>query len=275
MGLADQIREASEFLRAKVDIQPKVGLILGSGLGELADQITSPIHVTYQSIPHFPESTVEGHKGQLVIGELGGKQVVAMQGRFHYYEGYSMVQITFPVRVMKQLGVETMIVTNACGALNETFKPGIFMFIEDHINLTGDNPLIGENLQDHGPRFPDMSSAYDKQLIRLGLEIAQQLEIEVATGIHTAVSGPNFLSRAELKMIKKMGSDTIGMSTIPEVIVAVHSGLKVLGISCVTDMAVPEQLEPIDHEKVMEMAAQSKPNFIRLVSEIIGQMEIE
>lgn len=275
MGLADQIREASEFLKAKVDIQPQVALILGSGLGELADQITSPIHVTYQSIPHFPVSTVEGHKGQLVIGELGGKQVVAMQGRFHYYEGYSMVQITFPVRVMKLLGVETIIVTNACGALNETFKPGIFMFIEDHINLTGDNPLIGENLHDHGPRFPDMSSAYDKQLIRLGLKIAQRLEIEVATGIHTAVSGPNFLSKAELKMIKKMGSDTIGMSTIPEVIVAVHSGLKVLGISCVTDMAVPEQLEPIDHEKVMEMAAQSKPNFIRLVSEIIHEMDIE
>ena len=206
-----------------------------------------------------------GHKGQLVFGEMGGKQVVAMQGRFHYYEGYSMAQITFPVRVMKQLGVETIIVTNACGALNETFKPGIFMFIKDHINLTGNNPLIGKNLQDYGPRFPDMSSAYDKQLIRLGLEIAQRLEIEVATGIHTAVSGPNFLSKAELNMIKKMGSDTIGMSTIPEVIVAVHSGLKVLGISCVTDMAVPEQLEPIDHEKVMEMAAQSKPNFIRLV----------
>ena len=210
-----------------------------------------------------------------MIGHLEGKRVVAMQGRFHYYEGYSMQAVTFPVRVMRLLGVHSVIITNACGALNGNFQPGNFMFIEDHINLTGNNPLIGANLEEFGPRFPDMSKAYPKELIALGKRVAKERNIEVKTGVHSAVSGPNFLSKAELAMVRKLGADTIGMSTIPETIVAVHCGMKVLGICCVTDMAVPDSLEPIDHDQVMAMAAQSKPNFIQLVSGIISEIDSE
>ncbi len=272
MNLVTQIEEALAYIKGCTTMQPSLGLILGSGLGEMADSLNNAVKIEYKDIPHFPVSTVEGHAGRLVVGELNGKTVVAMQGRFHFYEGYSQQQITFPVRVMKALGVQTLIVTNASGGLNPDFNPGLLMFIEDHINFTGDNPLIGENHSELGARFPDMSTAYDASLVALGKEVAKDLDIQVASGVHTAVSGPNYVSKAELRMIRGWNSDTIGMSTVPEVIVAVHSGMNVMGICCITDMAVPDMIVQTTHAEVMEMAEKTKPKFIRLVSEIIGRI---
>ena len=269
MNLLDKINQAAEYIKNSVAFKPSIGLILGSGLGELADEIENPIKINYKNIPNFPVSTVEGHAGQLVIGELNGKKVIAMQGRFHYYEGYTMEQVTFPVRVMKALGVEKMIVTNACGGLNPDFNAGMLMFINDHINFTGDNPLIGINHNELGPRFPDMSTAYSSELISLGQKVAKEQNLNVAEGIYTAVSGPNYVSKAELRLIRNWGSDTIGMSTVPEVIVAAHTGIEVLGISCITDMAVPDSLESVSHAQVMEMANKVKPDFIKLVKGIV------
>lgn len=267
-----KIEAARDYILGKISETPTIGLILGSGLGPLADQIPDPVRIPYEEIPHFPVSTVAGHAGRLVIGKLGGKQVLAMQGRFHYYEGYSMQEVTFPVRVMKMLGIETMVVTNACGGFNPEFEPGTLMFIRDHINFTGDNPLMGHNLDDLGPRFPDMSSAYDPELIQLGQGVADKLGIDTKSGVYTCVTGPYYCSKAELKMVRAFGSDTIGMSTVPETIVAVHMGMKVLGISCVTDMAIPEHLEPLDHEHVVEVANRTRPKFISLVTGIVEAM---
>lgn len=260
-------------MKKNTAIQPKIGLILGSGLGEFAEEITESTKISYRDIPHFPVSTVSGHAGLLVTGMLEGKTVTAMQGRQHFYEGYGMQQITFPVRIMKNMGVDSLIVTNACGGLNSKLYPGALMLIRDHINLMGDNPLIGPNLDEFGPRFPDMSQAYDRQLIDIAKSAAQNLQIDILEGVHSAVSGPNYLSRAELQMVAKMGADTIGMSTIPETIVAVHCGLRVLGICCVTDMAIPDQLESISHKEVMEVATQTRPKFIRLLKQIISQID--
>jgi purine-nucleoside phosphorylase len=269
MSLLNHIEAATAHIQSHISELPTIGLILGSGLGPLADQITDPVFLPYSEIPHFPISTVAGHAGRLVIGKLGGKQVLAMQGRFHYYEGYTMQQVTFPVRVMKALGIETMIVTNACGGFNPAFEPGTLMFIRDHINFTGDNPLMGKNHDELGTRFPDMSNAYAPHLIALGQKVAQELGIETHTGIYTCVSGPYYCSKAELAMIRSFGSDTIGMSTVPETIVAVHSGMQVLGISCVTDMAIPETLEPLEHSHVVEVANRTRPRFINLVTGIV------
>lgn len=274
MNLLQQIQEATAYIQSKHAETPKIGMILGSGLGSLADNISNPTKIPYGDIPHFPVSTVEGHAGQLVLGELEGKPVIAMQGRFHFYEGYSMVQVTFPVRVMKALGVENMIVTNACGGLNNNLYPGALMFITDHINFTGTNPLMGHNFEELGPRFPDMSEAYNKELIALGKSVAEKLEIDTRQGIYTACSGPYYLSKAELGMVRAFGSDTIGMSTVPEVIVAVHAGIRCLGISCITDMAIPEDLEPLEHEHVVAVAAAARPKFIRLVSGIVKEMAV-
>ena len=275
VNLLEKLIRSSNFIKEKINFNPRIGLILGSGLGSLADEIESSVKIPYEKIPYFPVSTVEGHAGHFIVGKLEGKVVAAMQGRVHYYEGYSMQEVTYPVRLMKKIGVEILIVTNACGGLNPELYPGALMFIEDHINFTGDNPLIGENFDELGPRFPDMSSAYDKDLLILGRSVGKKLGIETKTGVHTAVSGPNFVSKAELRMIRKFGSDTIGMSTIPEVIVAVHSGIKALGICCVTDMAIPDQLEPVDHEKVMKQALKTKPKFIKLVRGIIKKLTID
>lgn len=269
MNLLEKINEAATYLTQTSKVRPKVGLILGSGLGSLADQIQEADRIDYGDIPHFPVSTVEGHAGRLVLGQLEGQQVVAMQGRFHFYEGYSMTEVTFPVRVMKAMGVEILIVTNACGGLRDFLYPGALMFIRDHINFTGTNPLIGHNFEELGPRFPDMSHAYDPELIALGKQVAADLDIETREGVYTAVSGPYYFSRAELGMVRGFGSDTIGMSTVPEVIVAVHGGMRCLGISCITDMAIPENLVPLEHEHVVEVAARTRPRFIRLVSGIV------
>lgn len=273
-NLLKKVQEAKNYILSQTTVVPKIGLILGSGLGTLAEEVQNPIIIDYKDIPHFPVSTVEGHAGQLVIGELENKAVVVMKGRFHYYEGYSMQEVTFPVRVMQAIGVQLLLVTNACGGLNPKLHPGALMLINDHINFTGSNPLIGPNYNEFGPRFPDMSSAYDKDLIQLAQRVGEKLAIETYEGVYIAISGPYYLSKAELRMIIGLGADTVGMSTVPEVIVARHGGLKVLGISCVTDMAIPDQLVSISHEEVMAVANKTKPKFINLVKGILNEVKL-
>ena len=270
MNYLEKINAAKEWLENKTNCKPTIGMILGSGLGTMADQIKNPDKFPYEDIPSFPASTVKGHQGQLVFGELEGKQVVAMQGRVHFYEGYSMQEITFPVRVMKTLGIQNLIVTSACGGLSPKLYAGALMFVTDHLNLMGSNPLMGDNFDELGPRFPDTSEAYSSELIALGQKAAKSLDIETFTGVNAAISGPYYLSNAELRMVKKVGADSIGMSMIPEMIVAAHSGLKALGISCITDLADPDQeIEPLTHEKVVEVANRTRPKFIKLVSKIV------
>jgi len=269
-----QIQEAKAYIEQQTDIRPEVGLILGSGLGVLADEIEDAVKLPYETIPHFPVSTVEGHAGQLVIGKLEGKNVVAMQGRFHYYEGYSQQEVVFPVYVMKFLGVTTLIATNAAGGMNPTFAPGDLMIITDHLNMTGDNPLIGPNISELGPRFPDMSRAYDPELVDLAEKVGERLDIRVQKGVYAGVSGPTYLTPAELIMLRNLGGSAVGMSTVPEVIAANHAGLRVLGISCITDIAIGEELEPLTHEQVVEVANRTRPRFIRLVKGIIKEVAV-
>lgn len=264
-----KIKESARFIEEKISSKPTIGLILGSGLGELADQIEDPIKIPYEQIPHFPVSTVEGHAGQLVIGQLEGKYVVAMQGRFHYYEGYSMQEVTFPVRVMKTLGIDLIIITNACGGMNKAFKPGDLLIITDHINMTGQNPLIGPNIDELGPRFPDMSHAYTPEYISFVEQIGEKLGISLQKGVYVGVSGPTYMSGAELVMLRKIGGDVIGMSTVPEVIVARHAGMKIIGISCITDMAIGEEIQGITHDEVVAVANETKPKFIKLLKEVV------
>ncbi|MCA1030605.1 purine-nucleoside phosphorylase [Bacillus timonensis] len=272
MSLRIKMDEAVSFITSQITVKPTIGLILGSGLGDLAEEIVNAVKIDYHLIPHFPASTVEGHAGKLVIGELEGKFVVAMQGRFHAYEGYSMQEVTFPVRVMKGLGIESIVVTNACGGMNPTFTAGDLMLIEDHINLTSANPLIGENESTLGPRFPDMSRAYDTDFRELFREVANRNSIKIQSGVYASITGPTYMTPAELIMVRHLGADTIGMSTVPEVIVANHMGMKVLGVSCITDMAIGEDLEPLTHEQVVEVANRTKPTFIRLIKEFIAKV---
>ncbi|MFB5661570.1 purine-nucleoside phosphorylase [Alteribacillus sp. HJP-4] len=271
-NIAEKAKEAAEFIQNLTEEAPQIGLILGSGLGDLAEEIDQSVKIEYKDIPHFPVSTVEGHAGRLVIGTLKGKKVIAMQGRFHYYEGYSMQEVTFPVRVMKSLGAEFLFVTNACGGMNKNFQPGDLMIIEDHLNMTGQNPLIGPNDDQLGPRFPDMSSAYDKTCISAALHAGESLGLRLQKGVYAGITGPAFMTAAELIMLRRFGGDVVGMSTVPEVIVANHAGLRVLGISCVTDMAIGEELEGVSHEQVMAAAAKTKPKFISLVKEVIQSL---
>jgi len=273
-NILKNIEEAKDYILNQIDNVPKIGLILGSGLGSLVEEIESPVIIQYEDIPNFPVSTVEGHTGQLVIGTLQGKFVLIMRGRFHYYEGYSMQDVTFPIRVMQEIGIELLIVTNACGGLNPKLSPGTLMIINDHINFTGDNPLIGSNIDKFGPRFPDMSTAYDKDLIQLAHKVGEKLFIPTYEGVYLGISGPNYASKAELKMFSKFGADVLGMSTVPEVIVARHGGIKVLGISCITDMAIPDQLISISHEEVIDVANKTKPKFINLVKGILNEVSI-
>lgn len=263
---------AVKYLRKKVSVQPEIGLILGSGLGVLAEEIENPIKIPYDEIPGFPVSTVEGHAGQLVIGTLQGKQVITMQGRFHYYEGYSLERVTFPVRVMKELGVKSVIVTNAAGGINETFTPGDLMIITDHINNFGDNPLIGPNDPAEGVRFPDMSTAYSKTLVKLAKDVARELEIEIKEGVYVGNTGPSYETPAEIKMLRTLGGDAVGMSTVPEVIVARHSNLEVLGISCISNMAAGILDQPLTHDEVIETTEMVRSNFLNFVKEIVKEM---
>ncbi|SDM79074.1 purine-nucleoside phosphorylase [Fictibacillus solisalsi] len=273
--LLSNMNEAATLIQSKIEgKQPEIGLILGSGLGELADEIENAVQIDYSEIPHFPVSTVEGHAGKLVIGTLNGKTVLAMQGRFHYYEGYSMQDVTFPVRVMKGLGVKLVVVTNACGGMNPEFSAGDLMIINDHLNMTGANPLIGPNEAELGPRFPDMSTAYTPELVQFTKETAASLGINVQEGVYAGITGPTYMTKAELRMLRTVGGDAIGMSTVPEVIVASHMGLKVIGISCITDMAIADELEPLTHEQVVAVANRTKPKFINLVKEIVKNVTL-
>ena len=266
------LREAAAWIQARTDIQARIGLILGSGLGILADEVEEAQRFSYGDIPHFPVSTVQGHAGQWIMGELEGKKVIAMQGRVHYYEGYPPERIIFPVRLMKLLGVEHLIVTNACGSLREDFPIGSMVFIKDQINFMGSSFLRGPNLDELGPRFPDMSAAYDPAFRQMGTRIAKKLEVNWREGVHLTVSGPCFETKAEMRMMRLLGADTVGMSTIPEAIAAAHAGIKTLGIACVTDLSVPDKHEGVSHEEVMAVAERMKPDFIRLVKNIVREL---
>lgn len=269
MSEMKQIKEAAAFIQQKGKVKPKIGLILGSGLGLLAAEIQDAEIIKYSHIPHFPVSTVEGHAGELVVGELEGQHVITMRGRFHLYEGHALDAVTFPIRVMKALGVDTILVTNAAGGVNTSFQPGNLMLIQDHINLMYRNPLIGPNDAALGERFPDMSAAYDVQLRELATKVAEQQGIKLQSGVYAAVLGPSYETPAEIRMIRAIGGDAVGMSTVPEVIVARHSGIRVLGISCITNMAAGILPQPLSHTEVMETAERVKGDFIQLLHGIL------
>jgi purine-nucleoside phosphorylase len=281
MGVSyvEQIKEAAAFITGRLGkIKPAIGLVLGSGLGDLAHQVANPITIDYHEVPHFPVSTVEGHAGRFVVGTLEGKPVIVMQGRFHYYEGYAMKKVVFPVYVMKELGVQTVIMTNAAGGMNRSFHAGDLMVISDHLNLTGDNPLIGPNHSELGVRFPDMSEAYNREYRALAHKVAKDIKgddgesLKLQEGVYAGISGPTYETPAELTMLARIGGDAVGMSTVGEVIAARHAGLKVLGISCITDMAIGEELEPLTHEQVVAVANRTKPNFIALVKAFVREV---
>lgn len=271
-GLAERIADASSFVHEQWPESPRVGLILGTGLGGLAEQIENSVSIPYSEIPHFPQSTVQSHAGQLVCGTLRGIPLVAMEGRFHFYEGYSLEQVTFPVRVMKELGVEILLVTNAAGGMNPHHNLADVIAIEDHINLLPDNPLRGVNDDSLGPRFPDMSVPYDKELIAIAQQSALELNIPCQKGVFVAVAGPNLETRAEYRMLRNMGADLVGMSTVPEVIVAVHAGMRVLAFSIVTDICLPDALEPVEIEKILAVAAQGGERLARLIPRVLEQL---
>jgi purine-nucleoside phosphorylase len=266
------VHEAAEVVRARWSATPVAGIILGTGLGGLAREIDVAATVEYGDIPGFPLSTVESHAGRLLCGTLGGKPVVAMQGRFHRYEGYSLQQVTFPVRVLRALGAETLIVSNACGGMREEWAPGDLMLIADHINLLGDNPLVGANDDRLGPRFPDMSAPYDAELREIAREVAASQGTVLREGVYVAVTGPNLETRAEYRMLRGIGADVVGMSTVPEVIVAVHGGMRVLGVSIITDQCIPETLVPAELATIIATAARAEPRLTALVRGVMERL---
>lgn len=267
-----QMEEAAAAIRARVPFQPELGIVLGSGLGALADHIERVGVVPYTEIPHFPRATVPGHAGELVLGWLEGKRVAALRGRVHVYEGYTMQEVVFPVRVLWALGCRTLLVSNAAGGLNREWRAGDLMVISDHINFQGTNPLIGPNDDRLGPRFPDMSQAYDPQLIELAERCALEERIPLRKGVYVAVTGPSYETPAELRMLRALGADAVGMSTVPEVIAARHLGMRVLGITAITDMATGEVVQPVTHEEVLRVARELEPRFVRLVRRIVREM---
>ncbi len=262
--------EALQFIQSKTGSKPEYVIILGTGLGRLANQIDVETSISYVDIPHFPVSTVESHAGRLLFGKLGGKNVVAMQGRFHYYEGYTMQQIVFPLRVLQANGAHTLLVSNACGGMNPNFRRGDIMCITDHINLLGDNPLIGANDNELGPRFPDMSEPYTRSLVDVAERVALDMGIKMHQGVYVAVSGPNLETRAEYRFLRQIGGDVVGMSTVPEVIAAVHMGMKTLGISVITDECFPDALEPVEMKHILEAADMAEPKMTQVM---IGTLE--
>jgi purine-nucleoside phosphorylase len=268
--LAAEILEAVDAIRPHWPGEPRVGIILGTGLGSVAQQIDQEAALDYEAIPHFPRSTAVSHAGQLVCGRLQGVPLVAMEGRFHAYEGYTYRQITFPVRVMKALGAGLLIVSNACGAMNPHYAQGDIMIIDDHINLMNGNPLIGVNDDNLGPRFPDMSAPYDPLLIRRALQIARREDFVAHKGVYAAMTGPNLETRAEYRFLRTLGADVVGMSTVPEVIVAVHAGMRVLGLSIVTDMCLPDALKPANIEEILATAAEAEPKLRKIVLGILA-----
>jgi len=270
--LTHQLEDAAKYIRERLTEEPEIGLILGSGLGILADLIEQPITIRYEEIPHFPVSTVVGHAGELVAGKVAGRSVIVMKGRFHLYEGYGVEKVTFPVRVMKLLGVSKLIVTNAAGGVNRSYVPGDLMVISDHINLLGRNPLVGPNLDRFGIRFPDMTEAYSKRMRKLLHETAEELGMKLQEGVYVALLGPTYETPAEIRMMQAIGADAVGMSTVPEVIVARHAGIEVLGISCITNMAAGILDQPLDHSEVMETAERVKEQFLSLVLHVIPKL---
>lgn len=271
-SLIHKINEAKDFIQSKINFTPEIGLILGSGLGVMGEEVENPVIIEYKDIPNFPVSTVEGHKSRFIFGTLKGKKVAVMQGRFHYYEGYKLQEVVFPVWVMKALGINNIIVTNAAGGINTSFRPADLMIIKDHINFTSVNPLIGPNIEEFGPRFPDMSEAYSRELSALVKQCAEELDIKVQEGVYVQMTGPSYESAAEIKALRILGADAVGMSTVPEVIVANHSGMKVLGISCISNMACGILDQPLSHHEVMETAEAVKSNFIKLIKAIIEKI---
>jgi purine-nucleoside phosphorylase len=270
--LTAQIREAVEAIRERSGLRPRIGVILGTGLGALAERIQVETSIPYPELPHFARATVETHEGRLLLGTLAGQPVVAMQGRFHLYEGYSLAQVTFPVRVMRALGAETLIVSNASGGMNPLWSPGDLVLISDHINLLGDNPLVGPNPDELGPRFCDMSEPYDARLRELAREVALERGIPLHSGVYVAIAGPNLETRAEYRMLRAIGADVVGMSTVPEVIVAVHGGLRVLGISIITDACLPDALEPADIRQIIATARTAEPALTELVEGVVERI---
>jgi purine-nucleoside phosphorylase len=271
-SLFDRARAAADVVRGRFAARPDVAIILGTGLGRLASEIQAGAVIEYADIPGFPLSTVESHAGRLLCGTLGGKTVVAMQGRFHRYEGYSLQQVTFPVRVMRALGIETLVVSNACGGLNPMWSAGDLMLIADHINLIGDSPLIGPNDDRFGPRFPDLSMPYDDALRALARRVAIENKVPLREGVYVAVAGPNLETRAEYRFLRTIGADVVGMSTVPEVIVAIHSGMRVLGLSIITDMCLPDALEPATLEKIVGVANTAEPKLTALVRGVLEKI---
>lgn len=270
--LKQKIEETLAVIHRFTKSDFQIGIILGTGLGGLVKEIEIAHQIDYGDLPHFPLSTVESHHGRLIFGKIADKKVVAMQGRFHYYEGYTMQQITYPVRVMKFLGVNTLLVSNACGGMNPNYRKGDIMLMADHINLLGDNPLIGPNDDELGPRFPDMSEPYSLQLINLAEKVAKEKNIKIQKGVYVAVPGPNLETKAEYKFLRQIGADVVGMSTIPENIVANHMGMKVLGISIITDECFPETLKPVNVEEIIATAMEAEPKMTLIMKEVIKQL---
>lgn len=266
------IAETKSFLEKQLLEKPQVGIILGTGLGKLVSEVKIIKEIKYQDIPNFALSTVESHAGKLILGKLSGKTVLAMQGRFHYYEGYSMQQITFPVRVMYELGIRTLIISNACGGMNPQFSSGDIMVIDDHINLIGDNPLIGPNLDEYGPRFPDMSEPYSRKLIALAEKTALEKQIILRKGVYLAVSGPNLETKAEYRFLRATGADVVGMSTVPEDIIAVHMGMEVLAFSVITDDCFPDALKAVSVKEILATASKAEPKLTLLMKEVVGRL---
>jgi len=272
MSLYDRIQQTTAYIQSRINSKPIAGIILGSGLGGLVAAVTIEVEIPYTEIPGFPVSTVEGHAGKLIFGTIAGKAVMMMAGRFHYYEGYTMEEITFPVRVMRALGVETLFVSNAAGGMNRNFKVGDIVLIQDHINLFPEHPLRGRNDERFGPRFPDMSEPYNYALLDLATTIASEQQLPIHRGVYAGLQGPTFETRAEYHWLHTCGADLVGMSTVPEVIVAIHGGMKVFGASIVTDLGIREELNKITHEEVLAAANEAAPKLAALVAELIARM---
>ena len=270
--MLQKVNEAVDFIKSKYETQPAVGIVLGSGLGSFTGEINIEFEIGYNDIPHFPVSTVEGHTGKLIFGELSGKKVVAMAGRFHYYEGYSTPEVVFPIRVLKFLGIETLLLSNAAGGTNTTFQVGDLMIIKDHISMLTLNPLLGKNDENFGTRFPDMSEPYKKFLIKEAHDIATENNIELKEGIYVGVTGPSFETRAEYKMLNMLGADAVGMSTVQEVIAAVHLGLPVFALSVITDIGIRKEENKITHEEVLQAAKNAEPQLALIFKELIARL---
>jgi purine-nucleoside phosphorylase len=270
--MLEKIQETADFLLAKMPMRPKTGIILGTGLGNLVTQMDIEMEIPYETIPNFPVSTVEGHKGKLILGKLGGVEVLAMQGRFHFYEGYDMKAVTFPVRVMKALGIKNLLVSNAAGGMHPDFEIGDLMIITDHINLFPEHPLRGKNYEELGPRFPDMSEAYCKDFIAKAKQIAERNHIKVVEGVYVGTSGPTFETPAEYRYFRAIGGDAVGMSTVPEVIVANHAGIKCFGISIITDLGVPGKIVEVSHEEVQKIGDSAQPLMTQIMKELVKEI---